>query len=615
MSKKLLAVLALGAVASMAVGFAACTPSENEPSGGDKVTVSFIDGTDKTTVLKTVEVEKGSTVEEYVPEKDGYEFVDWFGTPSMNHEYDFSAPINNNVSIFAGFTKYVEDDRVFYVVGSGTSELLFTSAWGDVITDSHKLTKAEGKNEYSITMDLKAGDEFQFALNSAWHNKRGFGYLDTLELEDGTAVFSGQGSPYDDSTKGQNIKVEYSGNYTLTLYTYPNEDYYNTSAPSYTEEQKEVYNLGMFDKITWVRNGDVVNDSVTITDYYIKGADITGWSDMYNLHTQMLNNGSNYTLSIYLNEGEEFMFTSRITKIEDGETSISVGSTYINSNNIAEGDASWSYVDKAAAGTNLVAKAAGTYTFTYDGTNLKVAFDADEKPAAQDYYLDGDFLDGANKYGAFIDDPDSYKLVETEAGSGVYKLSGVEFKEGQLVLIRAYAAGATASWDATHTDYQFTYLAKNDNCEAESESSANIRVLVAGTYDITFDSYSQMITILPHVEAEEGDVYDIYIKGSSVNGWNHNFDAKYKMTLSEDKLTYEMTIELTPGAFMFDRHDKGSTSGFGSPLKASNIGTEGDANSLFTGDATANSDITCTTAGTYRIVYTIATEKVDFYKA
>lgn len=614
MSKKLLAVLALGAVASMAVGFAACTPSENEPSGGDKVTVSFIDGTDKTTVLKTVEVEKGSTVEEYVPEKDGYEFVDWFGTPSMNHEYDFSTPINNNVSIFAGFTKYVEDDRVFYVVGSGTSELLFTSAWGDVITDSHKLTKAEGKNEYSITMDLKAGDEFQFALNSAWENKRGFGYLDTLELADGTAVFSGQGSPYDDSTKGQNIKVEYSGNYTLTLYTYPNEDYYNTSAPSYTEEQKEVYNLGMFDKITWVRNGDVLNDSVTITDYYIKGADITGWSDMYNLHTQMLNNGSNYTLSIYLNEGEEFMFTSRITKIEDGETSVSGGSTYINSNNIAADDASWDYVDKAA-GTNLIAKAAGTYTFTYDGTNLKVAFDADEKPAAQDYYLDGDFLDGANKYGAFIDDPDSYKLVETEAGSGVYKLSGVEFKEGQLVLIRAYAAGATASWDATHTDYQFTYLAKNDNCEAESESSANIRVLVAGTYDITFDSYSQMITILPHVEAEEGDVYDIYIKGASVNNWNHNFDAKYKMTLSEDKTAYEMTIELTPGAFMFERHDKGSTSGYGNALKASNIGTEGDANSLFTGDATANSDITCTTAGTYRIVYTIATEKVDFYKA
>ena len=612
MSKKLLAVLALGAVASMAVGFAACTPSENEPSGGDKVTVSFSDGTDKTTVLKTVEVEKGSTVEEYVPEKDGYEFVDWFGTPSMNHEYDFSAPINNNVSIFAGFTKYVEDDRVFYVVGSGTSELLFTSAWGDVITDSHKLTKAEGKNEYSITMDLKAGDEFQFALNSAWENKRGFGYLDTLELEDGTAVFSGQGSPYDDSTKGQNIKVEYSGNYTLTLYTYPNEDYYNTSAPSYTEEQKEVYNLGMFDKITWVRNGDVLNDSVTITDYYIKGSDITKWADMYNLHTQMLNNGSNYTMSIYLNEGEEFMFTSRITKIEDGETTYTTGADAIKAENLDEASAAYVGGDSG----NMTALASVTYTFTYDkdAITLSVAFDADEKPAAQDYYLDGDFLDGANKYGAFIDDPDSYKLVETEAGSGVYKLSGVEFKEGQLVLIRAYAAGATASWDATHTDYQFTYLAKNDNCEAESESSANIRVLVAGTYDITFDSYSQMITILPHVEAEEGDVYDIYIKGSSVNGWNHNFDAKYKMTLSEDKLRYEMTIELTANdSFGLARFAKGATAGQGDFINSTWLGTEGDANSIVTPAKPGN--FTCTTAGTYRIVYTIATEKVDFYKA
>ena len=612
MSKKLLAVLALGAVASMAVGFAACTPSENEPSGGDKVTVSFIDGTDKTTVLKTVEVEKGSTVEEYVPEKDGYEFVDWFGTPSMNHEYDFSTPINNNVSIFAGFTKYVEDDRVFYVVGSGTSELLFTSAWGDVITDSHKLTKAEGKNEYSITMDLKAGDEFQFALNSSWENKRGFGYLDTLELADGTAVFSGQGSPYDDSTKGQNIKVEYSGNYTLTLYTYPNEDYYNTSAPSYTEEQKEVYNLGMFDKITWVRNGDVLNDSVTITDYYIKGADITDWADMYNLHTQMLNNGSNYTMSIYLKEGDEFMFTSRITKIEDGETTYTTGADTIKAENLDEASAAYVGGDSG----NMTALASGTYTFTYnkDAKTLSVAFDADEKPAAQDYYLDGDFLDGANKYGAFIDDPDSYKLVETEAGSGVYKLSGVEFKDGQLVLIRAYAAGATASWDATHTDYQFTYLAKNDNCEAESESSANIRVLVAGTYDITFDSYSQMITILPHVEAEEGDVYDIYIKGSSVNGWTHNFDAQYKMTLSEDGLTYEMTIELTANdSFGLERFAKGATTGFGDFINSTWLGTEGDANSIVT-PATAG-NFTCTTAGTYRIVYTIATEKVDFYKA
>ena len=182
------------------------------------------------------------------------------------------------------------------------------------------------------------------------------------------------------------------------------------------------------------------------------------------------------------------------------------------------------------------------------------------------------------------------------------------------MLIRAYAAGATASWDATHTDYQFTYLAKNDNCEAESESSANIRVLVAGTYDITFDSYSQMITILPHVEAEEGDVYDIYIKGSSVNGWNHNFDAKYKMTLSEDKLTYEMTIKLTANdSFGFDRLAKGATAGLGDFINSTWLGTEGDANSIVTPAKPGN--FTCTTAGTYRIVYTIATEKVDFYKA
>lgn len=497
MKKSLLALIAICAVTAMSAGIVAC-------GGGNTHTVTFMDGD---TVLKTEEVEDGATVSEYTPTKEGgYEFVDWFATPSKNHEYDFTTPITDDVTIYAGFTLFKDDTREFYVLGSGTSELLFTSDWGAVITDAHKLTKADGKNEYSITMDLKEGDQFQFALDSEWSNKRGYGYLETLTMPDGTEVFSGEGSPYDDSAKGSNIVCEYAGNYTLTLYTYPNDDYYNTSGTGYTEDRKEIYNLGTYDKITWVRNGDVINDSVTITDFYIKGASITNWADMYNSNTQMVNNGGTYTMSVYLKEGDQFMFTSRITKIEDGETSYSTGSVYIRAENLDE--ASSAYVGGETG--NMTALASGTYTFTYNGETLSVAFDAAAVPAAYDYYIDGTF-DG-NNYGDFITSPDEFKMTETSEGSGVYAISQVTLTEGAELLIRSYLEGETADWDHTHIDYQYANMAANPAFSAASDTNNNILVLTEGVYNITFDSYSKIITISAYsADVDPSDTLDVYI--------------------------------------------------------------------------------------------------------
>lgn len=601
MKKSLLALLAIGAAVTMSLGLVACGPTEEEPEGNTH-TVTFMDGD---TVLKTEEVEDGATATEYTPTKEGgYEFVDWFATPSKNHEYDFSTPITEDVTIYAGFTLFTDDTREFYVLGSGTSELLFTSDWGAVITDAHKLTKADGKNEYSITMDIKEGDQFQFALDSEWSNKRGYGYLDTLTLADGTEVFSGEGSVYDDSAKGSNIVCEYSGNYTLTLYTYPNEDYYNTSGTGYTEDRKEIYNIGTYDKITWVRNGDVINDSVTITDFYIKGASITNWADMYNSNTQMVNNGGTYTMSVYLKEGDQFMFTSRVTKIEDGETTYSTGSEYIKAENLD--DASAAYVGGETG--NMTALASGTYTFTYDGETLSVAFDATAVPAAYDYYIDGTF-DG-NNYGDFITSPDEFKMTETSEGSGVYAISQVTLTEGAELLIRSYLEGETADWNHTHVDYQYANMAANAAFSAASETNNNILVLTEGVYDITFDSYSKIITIT--VYTDSADTLDIYIKGSGVNGWNHNFSADYRFTLSEDETSYELTVTFTANDdFGIEVFNKGVTEGFGAYKGASAIGTSGDANSIFTPESGTN--FVCSVAGTYKIVYDIETETIDFY--
>lgn len=339
-----------------------------------KFTVTFYDA-DGTTVLNTVEVADGSTVEEYTPEKEGYIFAGWFGTPQLNHAYDFNTAITADTSIFAGFVSYVEDDREFAIVGSGTSDVLRESNWGAVIGDAQLLTRdnSEDKNVYTITLDLQEGDEFQFAQGSSWWYQRGYGYLDTIE-KDGVQYFVNSGGIGDTAVKKSNIKVGVSGNYTFYLTTYPGEDTYDTEDENYTEDNKACFNFNQYDKITWTYNGECTSGtSEFVTDYFIKGAKITEWQDVYSDKTKFINNDGIYTLKVELEEGDEFLFTSLLTS--DGEEA--VGNEYVRYTNIAKDDnESLSYVTGTDS-ANMVATATGTYTFTYDPQTqvLTVAFE------------------------------------------------------------------------------------------------------------------------------------------------------------------------------------------------------------------------------------------------
>ena len=335
--------------------------------------VTFYDS-DGTTVLDTAEVEEGVLLEKFTPEKEGYIFTGWFATPQMSHRFDFEAAVTQDTSVFAGFVSYVEDTRTFAILGSGKSPVLMESSWGSVIGDAQTMQKEENAeaNIYTITLDLEAGDEFQFAMNSAWEDQRGYGYLDTI-TQDGVEYFANSGGLGDTGVKRANIKVNVSGNYTLTLTTYPGEDTYDTGASGYSEDNKENFNINPYDTITWVYNGESQAGGVeTQTDYYIKGAIITGWQDVYSDETKFTEENGIYTLTVELEEGDEFMFTSLLTA-EDIE---SVGNEYIRYTNIAEDDAeSLSYVT-GTEGANLVAGAGGSYTFTYDPSTqiLTVAF-------------------------------------------------------------------------------------------------------------------------------------------------------------------------------------------------------------------------------------------------
>ncbi len=273
-------------------------------------------------------------------------------------KFDLMQIISADTKVFAGFMENVEDTRTFAIVGSGKSPLLSTSSWGKTIEDAHYMTKNEGENVYTITLDICEGDEFQFAVDSAWSNQRGGGYMTHTEA-DGKEYFTVAGGLVEGSQKS-NIKCAISGNYTLTLSTYPGADVYDTENSYYTEETRENYNSNPFDKIDWTYNGEMTSGEVAlVTTYYIKGAKVTNWEDQYDEEYAFTETDGVHTLTIALEEGDEFLFTSLVTV--DGNSS--TGNEYVRYSNVKD-EISLSYIEGTES-YNMVAKEAGTYTFTY----------------------------------------------------------------------------------------------------------------------------------------------------------------------------------------------------------------------------------------------------------
>ena len=586
-------------VAAMAISlFAGCAKEET------KFSVEYMDGD---TVLKTEEVVEGGTATAWTPEKEGQTFIGWFATPTMSVEFDFSKPITENTKVFAGFSAYAEDTRTWAIVGSGKGDLLLSSNWGKVIADAHLLEKT-GDNEYSITIDLYAGDEFQFAINTSWHHKRGFGYLETATDASGNEVFSGSGGIGETAAKGQNIKVAMDGNYTITLHTHPGDDYYDENNANYSEANKEVFNLSDFDKITWVRNGDPAELSSSITNYYIKGANITLWADLYNEATGFAKVGDTHTLTIYLREGEEFMFTSLVT--ENGASS--VGSEYIKFENLD--DASKALFTGSG---NIVASKGGTYTFTYNETSkvLSATLDSEDPMQACDFYIDGNF-DGHSWNDTYYNA--DYKF--TALGDDLYELQNVTLNEGAEFIIQSFEKDATEGGKLTA--YNFKYYRGDDSFVAASpeNSNYNLKVAKAGVYNIVYNAYAKVIEITP---AGQDDT--VHIKGSFVDSWNI-IDPETNLPSDDYKLmgndgVYEITMTITE-----DMVANGATWQAGLMVNTT-TGTDGEwigvsclgadaadnVNALFRPESGNN--LTCSTAGTYRITFDLATKTINIYKA
>ena len=610
--KWLIAVATMVLIVFGVMIFSACEEEPEQPQQPEQPTSYTVTYYDGDTVLDTETVESGKKATDWTPTKSGYVFVDWFATPNFSHVFDFNQTITQNTSVFAQWQTETQtvDTRTYYIVGSGTSPVLSRSDWGENIGEDFRMTKDEDSNVYTFTLDLYVGDLFQFAINSDWHNQRGVGYLTETELEDGTLVFSGASTIGDNSSYRLNIECELAGNYTFTLTTHPDDDQYETNNASYTEENKEAFNINPLDTITWVRNGDVDAGEVeVVTDFYIKGAGITNWLDMYNASTEMTNNDGVYTLSVYLKEGEEFMFTSRNTI----GSNVTTGTEYLRASNLDE--ESKEYVGGTVS--NMTALASGTYTFTYTSSTkvLSVDFDAENVPQEADYYIDGTFDSTVGEWNGYCFN-ENFKLTD-ENNDGVFEIKNVALTANSQLIIQAFKAGSTERGEYGTPgynglgSYNYTYLsAGGDSFSAVGGGNNNILVLVAGNYNITFDSYSKIITITAFTES--ADIYDLYVKGAAVNGWSHDFAEEYRFALNADETAYELEIDFTAGdSFGFDLFAKGVTEGYGTFIDSSYLGTNGDGNANFVPESGTN--FVAAEAGKYKVVYDLATEKIDFY--
>ena len=216
-----------------------------------EIKVNYYD-TDGKTLLKNEKVNSIKDILKFKPEKQGKNFEGWYVKPDYSRKFTDKMEVKSVLSLYAGFSTYKADKREFIILGKGKSPTLKTSNWGAVVNDTHKMKKEEQANSniYKISVDLEAGDEFQFAINNKWENQRGFGYLQTTK-KDGVSYFENSGGIGEVSSKRANIKVVKPGTYTFTLVTHPAEDTYDTKNEKYTELKKEAFNMNPFDTIFW----------------------------------------------------------------------------------------------------------------------------------------------------------------------------------------------------------------------------------------------------------------------------------------------------------------------------------------------------------------------------
>ncbi len=485
------------------------TSSTTSSEEVDTYTVSFYNQDE---VIHTVEVDAGDTVEEWDPSETVTDatFGGWYIEPSLVHPFDFTTPITANTNIYGRFTTFVEDERTWAIAGSGVSSILTSSSWGVVVNEEHKLVKEESTTEniYAITVDLFVGDQFQFMVpvygeNGAisWGNQRGGAYMNELTLEDGTEVFNAGGGLSGSNAKA-NFTTVLAGNYTLKLHTYPQYDQTEEGEPASDPASQD--NYSSYDYIEWVRNGDTIEEQTELTtEFFIKGAKISEWQNYINSHTLMAlaDDEVTYTLDIYLESGDEVMFASR--NRNNTTLEYSMGNDYIRGSNIAADDP---ILDTAITtnGGNMTINTSGNYSFTYHSDTGVLDVEVDETgtlPVYAETYINGNFdndASWANKIGH-----EEYQFTATSEDPSVYTLPApITLNVGEELGVQIMEGEEYGPfWSFDHVLQYNVEGTTNEYFEAKNEDgfTGNIVCKVAGTYEVSFSAYSQIIKLTPAI--------------------------------------------------------------------------------------------------------------------
>lgn len=590
----------------------ACSNNKTSEVEAEPYKVTFYDGE---TVLKTEMVKDGESATKWEPKKEGYTFVDWYGTPNFKFKYNFEA-VHKDTSVYALFQSndFVEDTRPWAIVGNGTGKVLSSSSFGKNITEEHLLKKSSKKdvNEYSITLDLAVGDEFQFAIDTDWSNQRGAGYLSNTAL-DGKEYFEVKANHLSTNTKKCNIGVLISGNYTLTLTTHPNDDYYDTQDAYYTEADKEKFNYSNSDAITWVRNGDITEVDDTVYDMYVKGNLITSWAHKtdpeYKMDYDATTRTYTYTHQFY--DYDEFMFYSLkaggLTADGGGFGPLTIKYGQVNvekSTDKITGD--------KAKDSNFSTLANGTYTFTYslDTRECIVTYDPTftlEYTPNTDWYIVGggssELLSISNWGRKNLDDRFKLKPVEGENLKYSITLDLQVNDEFQIV--------KDGMWGLAHS-FSFVQKPVVDD-KVYFADSGNIQCKTAGNYTLTLnvsDTSKRFDTI---TWVRNGDVVsqsvkkiDLYYKLSSHEDWApvlidtllSNAEAKVTLDLAkDDKL-----------CFVYTDHDQKITPAYpGNLIRYTALGAASEENANANFSTNADYNFVCDVAGKYEFTIDYST--------
>lgn len=508
----------------------------------DAYTITYYDS-DATTVLKKTKVQKGENAENWTPEKKDMTFLGWFATPALKREFSFEEKIVADTSLFASWksSAFKKDEREWLIAGQSSYKgaLLNSSDWGRIKGEEReKFTfkrTEENKNEFTLTLDMYVGDQFQIADVDAdnayaWTHQRGYGYLKTDGADD---FIKSAGNIYSEDLTKANIEIIKDGNYTVTLIT----DVSNASLDELNIKRngeplailQKTYAPSIAGSVT---GGNAVADKNDFGDFGF--VETFKDSKIYEL-TISLNKGDFFAVLLYENSWDDVLRTS---SIEAGESDACYDTE--NKSNITMLQSAKYKITVRLKETQgvIVIKNVGTFERSAGDNEIK-------------------FTDGKEtvfvRQGARVPNPGEPDGQTGKIFVGWYtdlnnnvpmNFNAPYNKTGQIVTCEpkflsssdkdtrtVYIKGDLSGWadkeeykmnsDGVHTytfdltventaQFMFTfYEGKNDtgitanglwvdynNTSAEVSGLANIAISANGTYRITLDSFHKKVTIV-----------------------------------------------------------------------------------------------------------------------